>query len=65
MAKMSPAAIQYALADAKADIITMAKLLCEAGYPRRGTAEETQSIDDFSAKVQALIPHADAVEVAL
>jgi len=64
MAKMSPAAIQFALADAKADILTMAKLLCEAGYPRRGTAEETQSIYDFAEKVQALIPHADAVEVA-
>ena len=63
MAKMSPAAIQYALADARADIITMAKLLCEAGYPRRGTSEETQSIHDFAAKVQTLIPHADAVEL--
>ena len=63
MAKMSPAAIQYALADAKADIITMARLLCEAAYPRRGTVEETQSIYDFAAKVQALIPHADAVEL--
>jgi hypothetical protein len=63
MAKMSQAAIQYALADARADILTMAKLLCEAGYPRRGTAEETQSIYDFAAKVQTLIPHADAVEL--
>ena len=62
MAKMSPNAIQYALADAKADIITMAKLLCEAGYPRRGTEEETQSIYDFALKVQTLITHADAVE---
>lgn len=60
---MSPAAIQYALADAKADILTMAKLLCEAGYPRRGTPEESQSIYDFAAKVQTLIPHADAVEL--
>lgn len=63
MAKMSPAAIQYALADAKADILTLAKLLCEAGYPRRGTPEETQSILDFAAKVQSLISHADAVEL--
>lgn len=60
---MSPAAIQYALADAKADILTMAKLLCEAGYPRRGTAEESQSIYDFAAKVQALISHPDVVEL--
>jgi hypothetical protein len=62
MAKMSPAAIQHALADAKADITTMAKLLIEAGYPRRGTPEETQSIVDFAEKVQILIPHSDAVE---
>ena len=63
MSKMSPAAIQYALADAKADLLTMAKLLCEAGYPRRGTPEEFQSIYDFAAKVQTLILHADAVEL--
>jgi len=62
MVKMSPAAIQYALADAKADIITMAKLLCEAGYPRRGTAEESQDIYDFAQKVQSLISHTEAVE---
>lgn len=63
MAKMSPAAIQHALADARADILTMAKLLCEAGYPRRGSSEENQSIYDFAAKVQSLIPHTDAVEL--
>lgn len=60
---MSPAAIQYALADAKADILTMAKLLCEAAYPRRGTPEEKQSILDFAEKVQALIPFSDAFEL--
>jgi hypothetical protein len=63
MAQMSPAAIQYALADAKADIITLARLLCQAGYPRCGTAEATQDIYAFAEKVQALIPHADAVEL--
>lgn len=63
MAKMSPVAIQDAFADAKADIITMAKLLCEAGYPRRGTSEENQGICDFAVKVQALIPYADVVEL--
>ena len=63
MSKMSPAAIEYALADARLDILTMAKLLCEAGYPRRGTPEEFQSIYDFAAKVQTLIPHSHAVEL--
>lgn len=63
MAKMSPSAIQYALADARADILTIAKLLCEAGYPRRGTPEEFQSIYEFAVKVQTLISHADAVEL--
>lgn len=63
MVKMSPAAIQYALADAKSDILTLTNLLCEAGYPRRGTPEASQDIFDFAAKVQALIPHADAVEI--
>ena len=64
MAKMSPVAIQHALADAKADIITMARLLCQAGYPRRNTEEETQDIVFFAEKVHALIPYADAVELA-
>lgn len=60
---MSPAAIQYALEDARADILTMARLLCEAGYPRRGTPEENQTIYDFAQKVQMLIPHAEAVNM--
>ena len=47
----------------KADILTMAKLLCQVGYPRRGTHEETQTIYDYAQKVQSLIPHADAVEL--
>lgn len=63
MAEMSPAAIQFALEDAQADILTLAKLLCEAGYPRRGTPEESQTIYDFAKKVQALIPHEEAVEL--
>ena len=63
MSQMSPAAIQHAFADARADILTMAKLLCEAGYPRRGTSQEGQDIYAFAEKVQALIPHAEAVEL--
>lgn len=60
---MSQAAIQYALTEARADILTMAKLLCEAGYPRRGTPEESQNITDFAGKVQKMISHTEAVEL--
>ena len=61
--EMSPAAIQFALEDARADILLMARLLCEAGYPRKGTAEEFMSMKEFALKVQALIPHSEAVEI--
>ncbi len=63
MSHMSEAAIQFAFADARSDILTMARLLCEIGYPRRGTLQETQSIYDFAEKVQSLISHAEAVEL--
>lgn len=63
MSKMSRVAIQYAIADARNDILTMSKLLCEAGYPKRGTPEETQSFYGFVSKVQELIPFVDAVEL--
>jgi len=63
MSQMSEAAIQFALEDARADILTMGALLCEAGYPRRGTAEENMSMQDFANKVQAIIPHDEAVNL--
>lgn len=63
MAEMSPAAIQYAFEDARADILTLARLLCQAGYPRRGTEEEHMTMIQLAAKVQALIPHEQAVEL--
>lgn len=63
MAEMSSAAIQFAIEDAKSDILELAKLLCQAGYPRRGTSEQTQDIYEFAEKVQALISHEDAVEL--
>ena len=63
MSQMSPAAIQFAFSDARADILTMAKLLCEAGYPKRGTPEENQTIYDFAQKVQSLISHEEAVNL--
>ena len=63
MSTMSPAAIQFAFEDARADLLTMAGLLCEAGYPRRGTPDEKQTIYDFAAKVQKLIPHEEAVDL--
>ena len=40
MSMMSAAAIAYALADAKKDILKMAEALQVIGYPRRGTEEE-------------------------
>lgn len=64
MSQMSQSAIVFALQDAKEDILTMAKLLCEAGYPRRGTDEENQTIMNFAEKVQSLIPHKEAVELS-
>lgn len=63
MAEMSSAAIQFAFEDAKHDILALATLLCKAGYPRRGTSEQTQDIYEFAEKVQALISHEDAVEL--
>jgi hypothetical protein len=60
---MSVAARIYAFDDMRADVITLARLLCEAGYPRRGTSEETQSMQDFANKVQKLISHNEAVEL--
>ncbi len=63
MSKMSDAAIEYAFIAARADILTLGKLLCEAAYPKRGTPEETQTIYDFAEKVQTLIPHHEAVEL--
>ena len=60
---MSRVAIQYAIFDARADILTLAKLLCEAGYPRLGSSEENQTIYDFAEKVHKLIPHTEAVEL--
>lgn len=64
MATMSPAAIQFAFEDSKEDILTLARLLCQAAYPRRGTPEETMTMQRFAEKVQAVIPHSEAVEIA-
>jgi len=63
MSRMSSVAICFAFEDARADILTLARLLCEAGYPRRDTPEEGQTMLDFAKKVQELIPHRDAVEL--
>jgi hypothetical protein len=63
MAKMSENAIYFALSDARDDILTMARLLCEAGYPRRGTDEEGRDIYAFAERVQKLIPHEEAVNL--
>lgn len=63
MAKMSEAAIACALSDAQEDILTMARLLCEAGYPRRGTDEQTRDIYEYAERVQQLISHEEAVNL--
>ena len=63
MAEMSSAAIQFAFEDAKHDILALATLLCQAGYPRRGTPEQAQDINEFAEKVQTLISHKDAIEL--
>jgi hypothetical protein len=47
MAKMSQAAIQYALADAKSDILTMAKLLREAGLMPSSWANDQAERNDY------------------
>jgi len=60
---MSEAAIFFALTDAREDILTLARLLCEAGYPRRGTKEQTRDIYDFAERVQSLITHKEAVNL--
>jgi len=61
---MSDNAQMFAFEDMRADVLTLAKLLCEAGYPRRGTEEETQSMVQYAAKVQNVISHEDAVELS-
>lgn len=60
---MSEAAIFFALTDAREDILTLARLLCEAGYPRRGTKEQTRDIYDFAERVQSLITHEESVNL--
>jgi hypothetical protein len=68
---------EFDFADMRADVLTLAgvvavlekenrafkRLLCEAGYPRRGTDEETQTMQQFAWKVQQIISHVEAVEL--
>ena len=61
--EQSTAAIEFAFVDMRADILALAKLLCVAAYPRRGTAEEQLTMQQFAAMVQAVIPHEDAVAI--
>ena len=48
MAGMSKSAITFALEDAKADILEMAKLLESIAYPRRGSKEEQMTLQEFA-----------------
>jgi hypothetical protein len=52
----SKAALFYALEDAKADLLVLAELLVRAAYPRRGTPDESMTIQDFANIVQAVLP---------
>lgn len=60
---MSPAAIRFALEDARADILTMAKLLTKIAYPRRGTLEEEITLQDVADVVQKAITLEEAIEL--
>ena len=62
--EMSDNAKMFAFEDMREDVLTLARLLCEAGYPRRGTIEETQNMLQFGTKVQEVITHAEAVELS-
>lgn len=62
--EMSDNAKMFAFEDMREDVLTLARLLCEAGYPRRGTIEETQTMLQFGTKVQEVITHAEAVELS-
>lgn len=56
----SKAALFYALADAQKDIQLLGSLLCVAAYPRRGTVEESLTMEQFAALVQRVISLSDA-----
>lgn len=58
----SKAALVFALKDARQDILTLAGLLAVAAFPRRGTAEESITIDQFASLVQGVLDHSDVVE---
>ncbi len=69
-ADMSQGAQRFAFEDMRRDILTLhaentalKKLLCIAGYPRLGTQEEGMTMQQFAEKVQAVISHAEAVNL--
>lgn len=64
MSEMSPAAIMYALQDARADIMILAGILCQIAYPRRGE-EEHKTLQEFATQIQSVITHEEAVDHAL
>lgn len=68
--EMSDNAKMFAFQDWQADVISLhaenmalKRLLCVAGYPRRGTDEEGLTMQQFAAKVQAVITHQEAVNL--
>ncbi len=52
MALQSKASIAYALEDAKKDILSMARILKVAAYPRKGTIEMTMDEYDLATMIQ-------------
>lgn len=61
MSTMSPAAIMYAFQDGRADVLILAGLLSRIAYPRRGTPDETKTVQDWAEEIQAVITHDEAV----
>ncbi len=61
-AKMSEAAVMYALDDARHDILVLASLLARIAYPRRGTADEHRPVQIWANEIQQVITHEEAVE---
>lgn len=60
MARMSEAAIFYAFEDSRADILELNAenqrlrvILRQIAYPRRGTAEESMTLQGFADTIQA------------
>lgn len=61
MAVMSPAAIRFAFQDHKDDVMTLASLLTRIAYPKRGTLDESKTVQEWATEIQSVITHDEAV----